>query len=116
MHNKLLTMDMARIESCHQLRECTRGSDVDVVQLKAGRQRGFVAHIAIDNIAMSVGRFALDARARGLINPNKVTLGMMLASPGRVSYWREDVGAGGGGVNPPGDGNGAIKRNGCRCV
>src|SRR5262249_10498033 len=89
MHSKILTMDMARIESSHQLRECTRGSDVDVVQLKAGKQRGFVAHIAIDSIAMSVGRFALDARARGLINPNRVTLGMMLASPGRVSYWRE---------------------------
>jgi AraC-like DNA-binding protein len=84
-------MNMARIESSHQLRECTKGSDVDIVQLKAGRQQGFVAHIAIDNLAMSVGRFTLDARARGLINPNKITLGMMLASPGRVSYWREDV-------------------------
>jgi len=102
MHSKLLTMDMARIESSHQLRECTRGSDVDVVQLKAGRQRGFVAHIAIDNLAMSVGRFALDARARGLINPTRVTLGMMLASPGRVSYWREDVRPGDVVVTPPG--------------
>ena len=112
MHNKLLTMDMARIESSHQLRECTRGSDVDVVQLKAGRQRGFVAHIAIDNIAMSVGRFALDARARGLINPNKVTLGMMLASPGRVSYWREDVRPGDVVITPPGSEIDAIYRSG----
>src|SRR5262245_59586537 len=112
MHNKLLTMDMARIESSHQLRECTRGSDVDVVQLKAGRQRGFVAHIAIDNIAMSVGRFALDARARGLINPNKVTLGMMLASPGRVSYWWEDVRPGDVVITPPGSEIDAIYRSG----
>src|SRR5262245_27787855 len=102
MHSKILTMDMARIESSHQLRECTRGSDVDVVQLKAGRQRGFVAHIAIDSLAMSVGRFALDARARGLINPNMITLGMMLASPGRVSYWREDVRPGDVVITPPG--------------
>src|SRR5262249_30663979 len=112
MHNKLLTMDMARIESSHQLRECKRGSDVDVVQLKAGRQRGVVAHIAIDNIAMSVGRFALDARARGLINPNKVTLGMMLASPGRVSYWREDVRPGDVVITPPGTEIDAIYRSG----
>src|SRR5262245_46437849 len=103
MHSKILTMDMVRIESSHQLRECTRGSDVDVVQLKAGRQRGFVAHIAIDNLAMSVGRFALDARACGLINPNKVTLGMMLSSPGRVSYWREDVRPGDLVITPPGN-------------
>jgi hypothetical protein len=39
---------------------------------------------------MSVGRIALDVRARGLINPNRVTLGMMLVSPGRVSHWWED--------------------------
>jgi AraC family ethanolamine operon transcriptional activator len=95
-------MQMARIESSDQLRECTRGSDVDVVQLKAGRQRGFIAHTAIDNLAMSVGRFTLDARARGLINPNSVTLGMMLASPGRVSYWREDVRPGDVVITPPG--------------
>src|SRR5215475_8601244 len=102
MHSKILPMDTARIESSHQLRECTRGSDVDVVQLKAGRQRGFVAHIAIDNLAMSIGRFALDVRARGLINPNRVTLGMMLASPGRVSYWGEDVRPGDVVITPPG--------------
>lgn len=102
MDRKILTLEMARIESSHQLRECTRGSDVDIVQLKAGRQRGFVAHIAIDNLAMSVGRFALDARARGLINPNRITLGMMLASPGRVSFWREDVRPGDLVITPPG--------------
>jgi hypothetical protein len=102
MHSKILSMDMARIERSHQLRECTRGSDVDIVQLKAGRQRGYVAHIAIDSLAMSVGRFALDVRARGLINPNRVTLGMMLASPGRVSCWWEDVRPGDVIITPPG--------------
>src|SRR5262245_22404726 len=102
MHSKILSMDMARIERSHQLRECTRGSDVDIVQLKAGRQHGFVAHISIDSLAMSVGRFALDVRARGLINPNRVTLGMMLASPGRVSYWRADVRPAHGPMQSPG--------------
>ena len=112
MHSKALSVDMARIESSHQLRECTRGSDVDIVQLKAGRQRGFLAHIAIDSLAMSVGRFALDARARGLINPNRVTLGMMLASPGRVSYWWEDVRPGDLVITPPGAEIDAIYRSG----
>jgi hypothetical protein len=73
-------MDVRRIKCSHELRECTRGSDVDIVQLKAGRQQGFLAHVAICSLAMSVGRFALDVRAQGLINPNRVTLGMMLAS------------------------------------
>jgi AraC family ethanolamine operon transcriptional activator len=112
MHSKILSMDMTRIEGSDQLRECTRGSDVDIVQLKAGRQRGFVAHIAIDSLEMSVGRFALDARARGLINPNRVTLGMMLTSPGRVSYWWEDVRPGDVVITPPGAEIDAIYRSG----
>jgi AraC family ethanolamine operon transcriptional activator len=94
--------NMARIESSHQLREYTRGSDVDIVQLKAGRQHGFLAHIDIDSLAMTIGRFALDVRVRGLINPNRVTLGMMLASPGRVSHWWEDVRPGDVVIFPPG--------------
>src|SRR5262245_6685496 len=91
MDNKILAMSVKRIECSEDLRECTRGSDVDVVQLKTGRQHGLLAHMAIDDLAMSVGRFALEARARGLINPDRVTLGQMLVSPGRVSFWGEDV-------------------------
>src|SRR5262245_58137308 len=112
MHNKLLTMDMARIESSHQLRECTRGSDVDAVQHKAGRQRGLVAHIANDNSAMGEGRFDFDAGARGPVNPNKFTLGRMRASPGRVSGWREDVRPGDVVITPPGTEIDAIYRSG----
>jgi AraC family ethanolamine operon transcriptional activator len=112
MDRKPLSIDVRRVECSHDLRECTRGSDVDIVQLKPGRQRGFLAHIAIDSLAMSVGRFALDARARGLINPNKVTLGMMLASPGRVSYWWEDVRPGDVVITPPGAEIDAIYRSG----
>jgi len=102
MDNKTLSMDVKRIECSHDLRECTRGSDVDIVQLKAGRQHGFLAHIAINRLAMSVGRFALDVRARGLINPDRVTLGMMLVSPGRVSHWWKDVRPGDVVIVPPG--------------
>ena len=102
MDNKTLSMDVRRIQCSHELRECTRGSDVDVVQLKAGRQQGLLAHVAIDGLAMSVGRFALDVRARGLINPNRITLGMMLASPGHVTHWWEDVRPGDVVITPPG--------------
>src|SRR6516162_201950 len=86
MDDKTLSMDVRRSECSHELRECTRGSDVDIVQLKAGRQQGLLAHVAIDDLALSVGRFALDVRARGLINPTRITLRMMLASPGDVPH------------------------------
>jgi len=102
MDNKTLSMDVRRIQCSHELRECTRGSDVDIVQLKAGRQQGLLAHVAIDGLAMSVGRFALDVRARGLINPNRITLGTMLASPGHVTHWWEDVRPGDVVITPPG--------------
>jgi AraC-like DNA-binding protein len=102
MDNKTFLMNVRRVQCSHELRECTRGSDVDIVQLKAGRQQGLLAYVAIDGLTMSVGRFALDVRARGLINPNRITLGMMLASPGNVRHWWEDVRPGDVVITPPG--------------
>jgi AraC-like DNA-binding protein len=102
MDNKTLSMDVRRIQCSQELRECTRGSDVDVVQLKAGRQQGLLAHVAIDGLALSVGGFVLDVRASGLINPNRITLGMMLDSPGHVTHWWEDVRPGDVVIMPPG--------------
>jgi hypothetical protein len=40
MDHKTLSMDVRRIACSHELRECTRGSDVDIVQL---RQEGSMA-------------------------------------------------------------------------
>ena len=80
-----------RIESVYDLRECLRGADIEVVQLAAGQQQGSLTYLGIDHLEMTLGRFALQVRARGVINPTRVTLGMVLATSGRVMMWGRDI-------------------------
>jgi len=79
------------IESVDDLRECMRGADIDVVQLAGGQQQGSLTHLGMDNLEMTLGRFALQVRARGIVNPTRVTLGMLLASTGRVTMWGREM-------------------------
>jgi len=53
-------MEVVRIESSEVLRECTRGSDIEIVQLKAGKQQGSLNHLGIGSLAMTLGRFTLE--------------------------------------------------------
>jgi AraC family ethanolamine operon transcriptional activator len=80
-----------QIESVYDLRECLRGADIEVVQLAAGRQRGSLTYLGVNDLEMTLGRFALQVRARGVINPARVTLGMVLATPGRVMMWGRNI-------------------------
>jgi AraC family ethanolamine operon transcriptional activator len=80
-----------QIESVYDLRECLRGADIEVVQLAAGRQRGSLTYLGLNDLEMTLGRFALQVRGRGVINPTRVTLGMVLATSGRVVMWGRDL-------------------------
>jgi hypothetical protein len=97
-----VSIQVARIESSEDLRECTQGSDIEIVRLKAGKQQGSLTHLGIGNLAMTLGRFTLEVRARGVIHPDRVTLGMLLTSAGRVSHWGHDVQPGDVCIYPPG--------------
>jgi AraC-like DNA-binding protein len=91
MNNIQPSPQVVNIECAEDLREAVKGSDLDVVQLRAGRLQGSLTHVAIENLGMSLGRFAIDLRAHGLINQNKITLGMILSASGRVTHWGQDV-------------------------
>ncbi|WIM10518.1 MAG: hypothetical protein OJF58_001474 [Enhydrobacter sp.] len=80
-----------RVESVYDLRECLRGADIEVVQLAAGRQRGSLTYLGVDDLEMTLGKFALRVRARGVISPTRVTLGMVLATSGRVMMWGRTI-------------------------
>src|SRR5690242_20540099 len=80
-----------KIENVYDLRECLRGADIEVVQLAAGQQQGSLTYLGIDHLEMTLGRFTLQVRARGVINPRRVTLGMVLATSGRVMMWGRDI-------------------------
>ena len=80
-----------QIESVYDLRECLRGADIEVVQLAGGRQQGSLTYLGMNELEMTLGRFALQVRGRGVINPTRVTLGMVLTTSGRVAMWGHDI-------------------------
>lgn len=86
-----LSVRSVRLRGVEDLREAVRGADLRVVQLVPGSLQGNLIHAKIGNIFLSAGDFGLDIRARGVMNPDLVTVGMMLESSGQVSQWDYDV-------------------------
>ena len=91
INDNTLSIQTMRIEGPEDLRECIRGSDVDIVQLKEGRLKGSLTHVGVGNLSMSLGRFNLELRARGPISQDKVTIGMLLDSVGPTLQWWQEV-------------------------
>ena len=89
------------INGPEDLRETTRGSDVEVVQLRPGKLQGAITHIGIGNLGVSLGRFNSEVRARGPLHQERVVLGTMLATAGRALHWWKDVRPGDVAVFPP---------------
>jgi AraC family ethanolamine operon transcriptional activator len=102
MDNKTWSVEVALINGPEDLRETTRGSDVEIVQLKPGKLLGSIKHFGLGNLGISVGRFGSEIRARGPLHQEKVVLGTILASKGRISHWWKNVGPGDVGIFPPG--------------
>jgi AraC family ethanolamine operon transcriptional activator len=87
-------MHRRRVESAEDLREATKGSDIEIVQLRAGRQQGALAHLTIPDASVSLCDFAIEVRARGVLNPNKLILGTMLAADRPALFWGEETSLG----------------------
>lgn len=98
--SKIWSVDVLPINGPDDLREMTRGSEMEIVQLKPGRLRGSVTHSAIGNIGISVGRFNSEIRVRGALHRERVVLGTILDSAGPVTQWWKDVRPGDVGVFP----------------
>jgi AraC family ethanolamine operon transcriptional activator len=82
------------------LREIGRGSDTDIVQLKPGKLRGCIKHFGVGNLQISLGRFNSGIRVRGPLHQERVVLGAILESGGRITQWWKDVRPGDVGVFP----------------
>ncbi|MGB3387970.1 MAG: hypothetical protein WBA88_08335 [Pseudaminobacter sp.] len=61
------------------------------MQLAPGPFSGHLTHARIGSVALSSGDFSPDIRARGVMNPQLVTIGMILESSGEVTQWDYDV-------------------------
>jgi len=102
MHSDSWSIETVDIKGPEDLREVTRGSDVEVTQLKPGKFQGSIRHIGIGNLEISLGQFNCETRMRGALQHDGVVLGTVLNSAGRVTLWGQDVLPGDVGVFPGG--------------
>jgi AraC family ethanolamine operon transcriptional activator len=98
--DKTWSMEVVTIHGPEDLRETTRGSDIEIVQLKPGKLRGSITHFGIRNTGISVGRFDSEIRMRGILHREKVVLGTILDRAGCVTQWWTDVERGDVGIFP----------------
>lgn len=82
------------LEGVEDLRQALRGTDLRVVQLVPGVFHGNMMHAQVGDLALGAGDFGPDIRVRGVMNPDAVTIGMLLASTGGVSQWDFDMAPG----------------------
>ena len=57
LDKKTWSVEIVPVNGPDDLRETTRGSDVEIVQLKPGRLLGSIKHFGIGNLGISLGRF-----------------------------------------------------------
>lgn len=100
MDNKNWSVEVVPIHGPEDLQETTQGSHLEIVQLKPGKLRGSITHFRIGNTGISVGRFSSGIRMRGTLDREKVVLGTILNSAGRITQWWTDVQPGDVGVFP----------------
>ena len=92
--------EIVPINGPDDLRETTRGSDVEIVQLKPAKLLGSIKHFGIGNLGISLGRFDSAVRMRGGLHQERIVLGTILQSSGRVTQWWKDIQPGDIGVFP----------------
>jgi len=100
MDDKTWSVEVVPVHGPEDLREITRGSAVEIVQLKPGRLQGSITHFGIGNLGISLGRFSSEIRSRGPLHQERVVLGTVLDSAGPVTQWWKDVRPGDVGVFP----------------
>jgi len=100
MDKKVLSVKAMSINGPDDLREISRGSDVTIVQLKPGRLQGFIKHFGIGSLGISLGRFNSEIRVRGALHQQRVVLGTIFDTVGRVTEWGEDMRPGDVGIFP----------------
>ena len=100
MDRKTWSLEIVPINGPDDLREATRGADLEIVQLKPGKLSGSIRHIGIGNLGISTGQFSSETRVRGTMHRERVVLGTLLDSAGRSTQWWREIRPGDVGVFP----------------
>jgi AraC-like DNA-binding protein len=84
--------EVVPINSSDDMREATRGADIEAMQLKPGKFQGSISHTLLGSMGLSVGQFSSDMRARGpmIQDPQMVGLGTLLSCAGStIQSWEQ---------------------------
>ena len=100
LDKKTWSAEMVPINGPDDLRETTRGSDVEIVQLNPGKLAGLIKHFGVGNLVITLGQFSSEIRMRGTLHQEKIVLGTILDSVGVSTQWWKDVQVGDVGVFP----------------
>jgi AraC-like DNA-binding protein len=92
-----------RIEGFEELTDAVHGAQIDVLQLERGRLRGYLTHMIVDGMPLSVGAFSIGVRTRGVLSEDRVTIGMLTGCTDRVTHWSHEIQPADVLVIPPGD-------------
>lgn len=100
LDNRAWSTEIVPINGPDDLREATRGADLEIVQLKPGKLKGAIRHIGIGNLGISTGQFSSETRVRGTMHRERVVFGTLLDSAGRSTQWWREIRPGDVGVFP----------------
>jgi AraC-like DNA-binding protein len=100
LEKQVWPVEVVPISSPDDLREISRGSDLDIVQLKPGKLQGSIKHFAIGSLGISMGDFNSGVRVRGALDQERLVLGTILDSAGRTTQWWKDIVPGDIGIFP----------------
>jgi AraC-like DNA-binding protein len=91
-----------KLTNFEELSATVQGARSEVVQLDPGRLSGHISHLSIDGLPVNVGSFSVGIRSRGILSPDRTTIGMLTSTKGHVLHWSRDMSAGDVLVTPPG--------------
>src|SRR6516162_10215505 len=91
MNEKTWSKEIVPIKGPDALHKTTLGSELKIVQLRPGKLRGFIKYFGIGNLEISLGRFNLSTRMRGVLHQDKLVLSTILDSEGYITESWKDV-------------------------
>jgi AraC-like DNA-binding protein len=87
-HLRTVRMDFGNIED---FRQCIRGAELEVVQLKPGRFTGSMVFSSVGDLLLSAGQFKSAVRSRGRFSDKHITFGTCAGDGSPVSQWNLDA-------------------------
>jgi AraC-like DNA-binding protein len=88
----IVTVRQTEFADFEALRDAVQDSPSEIVQLEHGKMTGTLAHLSVGSVGISTGSFTRGVRQRGVLSPNRWTLGMLLGSPALLQHFEAGPG------------------------